>query len=162
MNKHKNAWKIDSNVCPNVVVYFGGGVSWTTFGAPIRSLIRKMHPTCVKCDSNVPKLTPKMVPKWWKRLAKSRKSKPNRMCLEICMIAQQNWTKCSNWCFCKTYHTTLKQKPLRARRTARSALILYLDTFDLCAFTPVRIHTMTLLHLSTFCTFPTFRGLCWA
>ena len=50
-------------MCPNVVVCFGGGASWGTFGAPICSMIRKVHPKCSKSNPKVPKLIPKVVPK---------------------------------------------------------------------------------------------------
>ena len=61
----QNMWnfmKFTSKMCPNGCLYFGGGASWGTFGAPVCFLTRKVHPKCSKSAPTVAKLTPKVVP----------------------------------------------------------------------------------------------------
>ena len=83
--QYENVCKIASKRCPNVVVYFGGGASWATFGATISFLIRKMHPKCSKSDSEVSKMTPKVVPKCHKWLPNHQHLEHNRMCFETAL-----------------------------------------------------------------------------
>ena len=68
---------------PNVVVYFGGGAPWGSFGAPVCFLRRKVHPKGSKSDPKVPKLSPKVVPKCQKCTQNCQNLNPKQMYLEI-------------------------------------------------------------------------------
>ena len=57
--------KIASKMCPNVVVYFGGGAPWGTFGAPVCFFTRKVYPKCSIWNHF-----------WWKGLPNGAKMEP--------------------------------------------------------------------------------------
>ena len=60
-----------SQMCPNEVVYFGGGASWGTCGAIIRNMYPKVLQKWSQACKNASKRAPEMVkvsPKYWRIL----------------------------------------------------------------------------------------------
>ena len=97
--KHKTMWKNTSEMSQTRWVYIGGGAPWGTFGIPVSFLTRKVHPKCSKSDPKVTKLTPKVVPKWYKWF-QNRQNLNLNDCLLKLQYSPADFSKCCNYVPC--------------------------------------------------------------
>ena len=68
-----------SQLCPNGVLYLGGGASWGTCGAIIRNMyqkvLQKWSQDCKSASKRAPKVV-KVSPKYWRILENDNASDP--------------------------------------------------------------------------------------